>query len=149
MAKSTNKEMEGRVTKVASLMCNGLLRTQIHELCKREWGVGWRMAERYMARAREMLKSEVSKERADLVAGAVGYYMGVIRTPGVETRDKLKARERLDALLGLDMPSKSEVTTMAVIDPSQAESAYNKALKAKLQYETAMAKKDAETKSEP
>lgn len=133
MYKPTNNELNARIARVADLLSHGLTRTQVHEACKQEWGVGWRTSERYMARAREFLVFETKMDRTEHVAMAYQYYASILRSPRAEIREKLIARERMDKLLGLEVPFRAEVNHTA-IDPVKAQAAFDKAWEAKLKF---------------
>ena len=54
--KSTKAEVEYRVNRVARLLRNGAVRSEIHEYCKREWGVGRSAGDAYIKKARRSSK---------------------------------------------------------------------------------------------
>jgi hypothetical protein len=52
--------------------------------------------------AREALIADLTRGRQALRADALGFYESVLADPKVAIRDKVKAQERIDKLLGLE-----------------------------------------------
>ena len=57
MAKSTKIEVDMRVNRVARLLANGAVRSEIVQYAANEWGVADRQTDNYIARARELIGS--------------------------------------------------------------------------------------------
>ena len=66
--KSTKAEVEYRVNRVARLLSNGAVRSEIHEYCKREWGVGRSAGDAYIKKASEILKADWDIDRRTFTA---------------------------------------------------------------------------------
>lgn len=108
--KPTNEELKQRIALVAEMLCTGLTKTQIHRACEQKWQVDWHTADRYMRRARITLEEEITQERPAMLASAVGFYKSMLRKPSASDRDKILAHTRLDQLLGLDAPTRQEIS---------------------------------------
>ena len=69
MAKrSTAAEKDYRINRVARLLSNGAVRSEVCEYAKREWGVSVGTADRYIAGAREILKADWDIDRRQFTA---------------------------------------------------------------------------------
>jgi hypothetical protein len=58
--------------------------------------------ERYLTRAREALLTDLTRGRQTHRADALGFYESVLADSKAAFRDKIKAQERIDKLLGLE-----------------------------------------------
>ena len=56
-AKATRQQIEERTQAAALLLFLALAKTEIHQLFREKFGVEWRQADRYMARARARSES--------------------------------------------------------------------------------------------
>ncbi len=61
-----------------------------------------------MGRARARNIKALERPKNDWVAESVEFYRDIATDPTSEPRDKIKARERIDKLLGLDAPVRTE-----------------------------------------
>jgi hypothetical protein len=66
--KSTAAEKEYRINRVARLLSNGAVRSEICEYAKKEWGVSIGTADRYIAGARDLLKADWDIDRRTFTA---------------------------------------------------------------------------------
>jgi len=66
--KATAAEMEYRVNRVARLLSNGAVRSEIIEYSRKEWGVSRGSADNYIARATEILKNDWNIDRRTFTA---------------------------------------------------------------------------------
>ena len=66
--KSTAAEKEYRVNRVARLLSNGAVRSEVLEYSSREWGVSRATADNYMRAAREVLKADWDIDRRTFTA---------------------------------------------------------------------------------
>lgn len=107
--KPTQIELKNRAALVAEMLSQGLTRTQIHRACEQQWGVDWRTTDRYVNRAKTLLQAEIEQDKPILTAVSAGFYNSMIRKATATDKDKLVARQRLDALMGLDAPTRQEI----------------------------------------
>ena len=77
--KATNAEIQHRVQTVARLLINCVPRSQIVHHARETWGVKHDMADRYISRARELVREDYSVERKDFVATRLGTLDKVIQ----------------------------------------------------------------------
>ena len=66
--KSTAAEKEYRVNRVARLLSNGAVRSEICQYAASEWGSSVRQADRYIAEARDILKADWDIDRRTFTA---------------------------------------------------------------------------------
>ena len=66
--KSTRAEKEYRINRVARLLSNGAVRSEICQYAASEWGSSARQADRYIADAREILKADWDIDRRTFTA---------------------------------------------------------------------------------
>ena len=66
--KSTKAEMDYRTNRVARLLSNGVVRSEICEFARKEWGVSVGTPDRYIAAAREILKADWDIDRRTFTA---------------------------------------------------------------------------------
>ena len=66
--KSTAAEKDYRVNRVARLLSNGAVRSEISQYAASEWGCSLRQADRYIAEAREVLKADWDIDRRTFTA---------------------------------------------------------------------------------
>ena len=107
--KSTNAEIEERITAAEILICRCARRGEIHAHFAAKYDVCWRSTDRYVARARERLRQRSTRPRQDHFDESMTFYESVIRDKNARPQDKLRARQRMDELLGLDAPKRQEV----------------------------------------
>ena len=68
MAKKSDKaEIDRRIHVVVKLLSSAKTSSYVIRFCSEEWGVGQRMAEKYLQRAREIIKADYSVERSDFL----------------------------------------------------------------------------------
>jgi hypothetical protein len=77
--------------------------------CMKKWGVGPAEARGYVKEARELLMQDLLRSKEEHRCDALAFYRSVILDPNASTVDKIRARERIDKLLGLEQPVKAEV----------------------------------------
>lgn len=93
--KRCNKvETARRTDQVAQLLVDGYTTTKIVKYCEQKWGLKWRQANSYIAKARKQIGNEVSQDFKDKLNLA-------IRT----RRDRYnEARRRVQAIWNGDLP---------------------------------------------
>ncbi len=91
------------VAEVSNLMASGAHKHQIKrylaERCMSD--VSPRTVERVMADARELIKHSAKASKADMAAEALAFYRAMKADPNTPPRDRIKAQECIDHLLGL------------------------------------------------
>ncbi len=110
--KSTSKEIEERVSEVADLLASGATKTQLHAMGREKWAIHWKTMDGYCARARERLLADLNRPKPELRLESFSFYQGIADDESQPGHTRVRARQRIDELLGLDAPkeSKSEVT---------------------------------------
>ena len=77
--KCTLHESARRTQIVYEMLCAFKSKNSIVQHCSDEWGVGERQAEKYLARARELMQKDFQIERKDLAAQVLSGYLAVYR----------------------------------------------------------------------
>lgn len=78
-AKATNAEVEMRILRVYKMLARGYSRYEIHEYCRKEWGVKRGGVDIYMARARKRMKEDLECERDEFAAEIIASYRDLRR----------------------------------------------------------------------
>lgn len=107
--KTTRLEYDERVDFVLSLMVRCATRGQIHQACRERYGTVWRTADRYVSRAKEQMAKNATVNREQMRAESLAVYESIIRGPASPSA-KIRARERIDQLFGLEAPRRSEIS---------------------------------------
>lgn len=68
MPKSTKVEKDQRVNKVARMLSNGVVRSEICHYAAIEWGTSERQTDRYIADARKLIKADWEIDRKTFTA---------------------------------------------------------------------------------
>ncbi len=88
----------------------GLYDYQIGEAARVQYNLPrGRPLKRLLNKARHLLLRRRSATRESMQAQSLGFYESVLRNPGADVADKLKARQRIDQLFGLEEPKRVEV----------------------------------------
>ena len=66
--KSTKIEMDMRINRVARLLANGAVRSEILQYAAKEWEASERTADTYIARARDILRADWETDRLTFTA---------------------------------------------------------------------------------
>lgn len=109
--KPTNAELALRVETVARLLGDRqATKTEVHQYCRDQWGVHWMTANRYMIRARAFLLERAGKTRDVVLAEAVIFNEGLLRSDKATTREKQDARRELNELYAVYPPRRTEIS---------------------------------------
>ena len=106
--KPTSKELRSRYRVVIELL-GRLPKMQIHDFCRTAWDVCWKTADNYVARAREMMLEACDTTKPEMRAQAYHFYDSVLNDPTASHFEKLRARQRIDDLFGLNAPQQHRV----------------------------------------
>ncbi len=102
--KCTAATVEARLEEIAKLLRKHpcMLKSELKRWIKTRYNLEWKSAEEYMARARNVLLLRLQEAKDELRAESALFYESVLSSKSEATQDKLRARERLDKLLGLE-----------------------------------------------
>ena len=89
--KSTQREIEQRVSECADMLASGAEKHQATAHAKETWGVSARMAEIYVARARERIVADSGKSKDSWRAESTKFYADVSADESVSMADRLRA----------------------------------------------------------
>lgn len=105
-SKATRATVEERIDYVENILRYDpvIFRSVLVNKIKKEFGVEWRVASAYLAKAKARLILRIKQTKDELRADAVAFYEGVIDSPMSRQQDRIAARKRIDDMLGLDAP---------------------------------------------
>lgn len=147
MAKSKSKrptpeEKQERVEMARQLIGQGLYRSEIKRQLSDEYGITTRSAERHITDAIKSIRESVERSDADQIGDAIAFYEQIIRDKNASHVAKIKARERMDKILGIEvtrhaisMNYKEKLEELGV-DPETAMSDMREAIASALQNTT-------------
>lgn len=104
----TEKEQEA-MRKYVRELCDGRRHNgEIKRMAAAKFGVKPRTIEHYLTEVRNERIEESGRTVDDHRADSFHFYISVLRDKKADPRDKIKAQERIDKLLGLERPQKVE-----------------------------------------
>lgn len=93
---------------ITAIKKGGMNKRDMKMAVMREFQVAPRTYEKYIAEARKRYRAEQDDTTDNLLSDSLGFYEGIVSNPRERTSDRLRARERLDRLHGLEKPIKHE-----------------------------------------
>lgn len=102
-------ELEKRIEATAKLLGRGISKGNIKSYLQEKYSIGSSMAEKYIAKARDLISWLAGRDHKDLFEESIGFWFAIIQDPGADLRDKMRARERLDYLLRLEPPKEHHI----------------------------------------
>jgi hypothetical protein len=102
-------EVEDRTLMVRRLLAQGQYDGQIKKVVAAHYKISPRTVERYLRRARDEMLAETGQDKSQLRAEGYGFYREMRANGKASDKDRLKAQERIDKLLGLEAPQKIQV----------------------------------------
>jgi len=101
--KPTEKEKQERIEVAYKLLSRGKRPAQITEAMEKRFGCSRQTVRRiYLTRAREMQLEALRETKGVQVGKSLAFYLSMLEDSNVSARDRLKAQERIDKLLGLE-----------------------------------------------
>lgn len=102
--KPTNDEIAERIELCRSMLLRRVPKSTIKRAFRQRFGadIDHGTIERYLTRAREVMLTDLTRGRQTQRANSLALYESVLADPAVTVRDKVKAQERIDKLLGLE-----------------------------------------------
>ena len=112
LRKPTVEEKEARIDYFMDLLAESpnLSEHKLRSIAWRKWKVVPSTSDRYASEAKEKLRTALNMSRVEIRAEAVNFYRSIISNPMQKTSDRLKAQENLCRLLGVEAPTKVEVS---------------------------------------
>lgn len=100
--RASREEVIRRVTLVRKLIQQGRQAGEIKRICSKEFGIRPRVVEKYIARAREWIRRDLAMSKIELQCESIEFYRGVVSDPKHSIQARLRAREQMDRILGLN-----------------------------------------------
>lgn len=105
----TKEEIEEREDFAFELLSRALLKSQIKTLFIKKYACTARTFEKYLSRARARMIELSGKDKAEHIQDAIAFYTSAMRNGEATVREKILARQALDALLALNAPQEHKV----------------------------------------
>jgi transposase len=105
------EEIEARTLMVRRLLSQGKYDGEVKKTVAAHFKISARTVERYLRRARDEMVKEAGKDRGELRAEGYSFYREIRGNRKASDKDRLKAQERIDKLLGLEAPQKVQVSS--------------------------------------
>lgn len=99
----TEDEKQERIDVARMLIGMGKYRGEIKSMIARQYGITTRSAERYYTDATRQIREEVEQTDEELISKSLAFYEQIIRSKDANDMAKIKARERMDKILGIDV----------------------------------------------
>ena len=103
-------DIEARVELVVAALSKGYNTSQIKKALRAQGVKPARTCMAYIARARARLLAECGLRIEDHRAEALAFYRSVLRSDTSSERGRILARERMDKILGLEAPNRTELS---------------------------------------
>lgn len=108
--KATAKEVQERVRLAAQLRARCLKKHEIIQVLCEKYGVTWQMAQIYFCRATDQAMQALNEPRQNHICRSVEVYERIVADPQSKKNEVISARARIDSLLGLDAPRRTELS---------------------------------------
>lgn len=101
-----------RVTEAVIILSNRptVQRSQLHKELTARWQCHWKTVDRIVGRARAELIKRLERSKEIFRSESLAFYEALCVDPKASVADKTRARQRIDDLLGLDAPKRSELS---------------------------------------
>lgn len=104
--------MDQRTEEAVAVIANdpSIQRCALHKRFLNKWRCKWRTVDRIVARARAELLVRLGRSKETFRSESLAFYEAKARDKEASVSDQIRARERIDKLLGLDAPTRSELS---------------------------------------
>ncbi len=102
--KPTAEAIQKRINEVADLICEGYKSSEIAEKMHKRYHVASRTTENYLSRAKVLILTEVGRPKDEHRAESFAYFQNMSHDKDAPANVRLRARELIGNLLGLDAP---------------------------------------------
>lgn len=106
----TRQQQQDQIELTRKLIAQGQSKGDIKRALYAAYNVSPRTVERYLARAREFLLAESQRPQPEHRSESLAFYHQILTDKDATPIVKLKARERIDKLLALELPQKLTFT---------------------------------------
>ena len=106
----TSDELDARIDMCRQLISAGHYDGEVKSKVATHFNLSPRTVERYLRRARDLMIKETGKPQIEHRAESLAFYQHVRKKHEEETRDRIRAQERIDKLLGLETPQRVEMS---------------------------------------
>ena len=108
--KSTNAQMQERIEQLAHVLGQRRLNNgEIKRFCAAQWGLKFRQAAEYAARARTHLIKLSNRPKEEWRSEALDLYESIVKDPKTTVQNKLAAQSEINAIIGNYAPKNFRV----------------------------------------
>jgi hypothetical protein len=102
--KPTTEEIAERIELCRSMLLRRVPKSTIKKAFRQRFGqdVDHATIERYLTRAREAMLIDLTRGKQALRADSLAFYESILADPNAPYRDRVRAQERIDKLMGLE-----------------------------------------------
>lgn len=100
-----NPEHMDRVLLCAEMLAQGFYKGQVKKHMRAKYGLSTPQINKYISRARKHLHAQAQADRDEMRGASLAFYRRIARNKNLEMKDRLKAQERVDKILGLEAPT--------------------------------------------
>jgi hypothetical protein len=102
--KPTTDEIAERIELCRSMLLRRVPKSTIKKAFRQRFGadIDHGTIERYLTRAREAMLIDLTRGKQALRADSLAFYESILADPNAPYRDKVRAQERIDKLMGLE-----------------------------------------------
>jgi hypothetical protein len=110
--KPTVKEYDARVDEIVDVISQqpNTSRYKLHKMFCTKFNVTWATIDRYLFRARDVLRERLNRSKEEVRCSAVAFYEALISDPKIKAQVRLRAQEALVRLMGADAPARVELS---------------------------------------
>jgi hypothetical protein len=109
--KATYEQIEERIELVQSLLSQGVLKGQIKRVILAKYGITARQCEEYISRAKDAIRKQFGQNKDQHRKDSFAFYQAIAAPGGKASPGaRLRARQRIDELLGLDAPRVQQIS---------------------------------------
>lgn len=98
-----------RLDYVRELLAKGHHDGEIRKLTAQKFGCAPRTVHRYLTTVRGNIREETGRDVTEMRGDSLEFYRGILTNPNASVRDKIRAREAMDKILGLNLPEKKDI----------------------------------------
>ena len=104
--------MQDRIAQVADTISSKpqIKRCELHSLFCDKFKIHWVTVDRLVIRARRLLLDRLGRSKEDFRSESLAFYESITNSTDATAGEKIRARQRIDELLGLDAPRQHELT---------------------------------------
>jgi hypothetical protein len=105
----TDAELQARIDRCRQLLGQGKYDGEVKKIVAAQFKLSPRTVERYLRRARDLIVADTGRDKQEHRAESYAFYVEVRGNAKALPKDRLRAQERIDKLLGLEEPQRHQL----------------------------------------